>query len=268
MMTYLVPVLILGGCGLLAGVLLTVASKFFFVKVDERIEKISESLPQANCGACGFAGCADYAAAIVNNGAETNLCRPGGADAAGKIAAILGTETAEVIPTAAVVHCNGNCEATGEMFSFDGLRSCRAVKRFYGGTGKCKYGCIGFGDCANVCDSDAITVENGVAVVNKALCTSCGKCVKECPNSIISIRPLEKHIDVLCSSADNGKNTKLVCSNGCIGCRICEKKCPNGAIRVENFHAVLNYDLCTCCGECLKACPVKVIHSCKNEKKD
>ena len=59
MTTYLIPALILGGCGVLAGVLLTVASKVFYVKVDERREKINETLPQANCGACGFAGCAD-----------------------------------------------------------------------------------------------------------------------------------------------------------------------------------------------------------------
>ena len=73
-MIYIIPAVILGGCGILAGVLLTVASKVFHVEVDERVEKIGNSLPQANCGACGFAGCADYADAIVNNNASTNLC--------------------------------------------------------------------------------------------------------------------------------------------------------------------------------------------------
>ncbi|MGN0583192.1 MAG: (Fe-S)-binding protein, partial [Oscillospiraceae bacterium] len=56
--TYILPVLIFAGIGLLAGILLTVASKIFEVKTDERIEKIAEALPQANCGACGYAGCA------------------------------------------------------------------------------------------------------------------------------------------------------------------------------------------------------------------
>ena len=79
-MTYIIPVLVLGGCGILAGVLLTATAKVFFVEVDERVEKIGASLPQANCGACGYAGCSDYAAAIVEKGAPTNLCRPGGAD--------------------------------------------------------------------------------------------------------------------------------------------------------------------------------------------
>lgn len=261
-MTYLVPALVMGACGILAGVLLTVASKIFYVKTDERIEKISKALPQANCGACGYAGCADYAAAIVNDGAETNLCKPGGSGSAEQIAEILGVSAAEVVPTAAVVHCNGDCNATETAFEFDGVQSCKAVKRFYGGNGKCRYGCIGLGDCAEACGNDAIVIENGVASVIKSKCGSCGQCVKACPNSLISIRPLANHIDVLCSSADNGKNTKQNCKNGCIGCKICEKKCPAGAITVSNFHASINYELCTGCGECVKACPVKAIHDC------
>lgn len=262
-MTYLIPALILGGCGILAGVLLTIAAKVFYVKVDERIEKISESLPQANCGACGYAGCADYAAAIVQKGAATNLCRPGGADAAGKIAAILGTAAAEVVPMTAVVHCSGDCNATDSAFLFDGVQSCKAVKRFYGGNGTCKFGCIGLGDCVSACEHDAIKVVNGVAKVIPALCGACGQCASACPNQLISIKPLAKHIDVLCSSKDNGKATKLICKNGCIGCKMCEKKCPNGAITVTDFHASIDYEKCTNCGICKDTCPVKVIHTCE-----
>lgn len=259
-MTYLIPTLILGGCGLIAGILLTVAAKVFYVKVDERIEKIGSSLPQANCGACGYAGCSDYADAIVNNGAPTNLCRPGGAEAASAIAEILGTAAANVIPMTAIVHCNGDCNATKLQFDFDGIQSCKAVKRFYGGNGMCKYGCIGLGDCAAVCEHDAIKIVNGVAKVIPALCGACGQCAAVCPNQLISIKPKSSNIDVLCSSAANGKATKLACSNGCIGCKICEKKCPNEAIRVENFHAKIDYEKCTNCGICKTSCPVKVIH--------
>ncbi len=260
MMTYLIPVLILGGCGVLAGVLLTAASKIFYVKVDERIEKIGSSLPQANCGACGYAGCADYADAIVNSGAPTNLCKPSGSETAEMIAEILGVAAAEVIPTAAVVRCNGSCEATEDAFDFDGVQSCKAVKRFYGGKGKCRFGCIGLGDCAEVCEHDAIVIRNGLASIIESRCGSCGQCVTACPNSLISIRPISNRIEVLCSSKDNGKQTKLSCKNGCIGCKICEKKCPTGAITVTDFHASINYDLCTSCGVCMAACPVKAIH--------
>lgn len=259
-MTYIIPVLILGICGLGAGILLTIASKIFYIEVDERVEKIGEALPQANCGACGYAGCADYADAIINNNAPANLCRPGGADAAGKIAEILGVAPSDVIPMTAVIHCNGDCNATNPQFDFGGVQSCKAVKRFYGGNGICKYGCIGLGDCAAVCEHNAIQVENGLAKVITNLCHACGKCAAECPNQLVSIKPKSKNIDVLCSSQDNGKLTKLACSNGCIGCRICEKKCPEGAVKVVDSHATINYEKCTSCGQCKAACPVKVIH--------
>ena len=47
--------------GVICAVMLSVASKVMAVPVDERIPKIRECLPGANCGACGYAGCADYA---------------------------------------------------------------------------------------------------------------------------------------------------------------------------------------------------------------
>ena len=98
--------------GILAGVLLTVASKVFAVEVDERVDAIAEALPQANCGACGFSGCADYADAIVNKGAECNLCRPGGEAAAKKIAEIMGVEVTVTEPQVAFVRCSGDCSHT------------------------------------------------------------------------------------------------------------------------------------------------------------
>ena len=51
--TFILPIIIFAVIGVIAGILLTVASKVFEVKVDERIDNISEALPQANCGACG-----------------------------------------------------------------------------------------------------------------------------------------------------------------------------------------------------------------------
>ena len=101
MSTYLIPVIIFAVLGLAAGILLTAAAKIFYVKTDERIEKIGDSLPQANCGACGYAGCSDYANAIVNGNAPTNLCKPGGTEVSRKISSILGTEVLEVLPETA-----------------------------------------------------------------------------------------------------------------------------------------------------------------------
>ena len=61
---YVLPILFFLLLGAVAGVLLTVASKLLFVKTDETVEKITEALPGANCGGCGFSGCEGYANAV------------------------------------------------------------------------------------------------------------------------------------------------------------------------------------------------------------
>ena len=66
----LIPAIILASLGLIFGIMLGIFAKIFMVKKDERIEKIEELLPGANCGGCGYAGCGGYAKAIVENGAE------------------------------------------------------------------------------------------------------------------------------------------------------------------------------------------------------
>ena len=74
-------VIVLVVLGLAGGIILVLASKFMAVYEDPRIAQITECLAGANCGGCGYAGCADYAKAIVENGAPTNKCAPGGAKA-------------------------------------------------------------------------------------------------------------------------------------------------------------------------------------------
>lgn len=132
-MEYLVPIGLFAGLGILAGVLLTVVSKVFAVKTDERIEAAQEALPQVNCGACGFSGCNDYAEAVVTKGAECNLCKPGGAESAAKLAAIMGVEAKDAEPMTAFVRCAGDCNVTRHKYDFDGIQSCAACNRFYNG---------------------------------------------------------------------------------------------------------------------------------------
>lgn len=257
---YILPVLIFAALGCAAGILLTVVSKLFEVKTDERIQAVNDALPQANCGACGYSGCADYANAVVINGVATNLCKPGGAKSAEKIAEILGTSVMENVPQTAYVRCSGNCSATKTKMQFDGEQTCKAAKRFYGGSGECVYGCIGLGDCARVCPENAICIADGLAAVNPQICVACGLCVKECPNNLIAIKNMGNDLHVVsCSSHDMGKVVRAVCKNGCIGCKICEKKCEFDAVHVENNLAEIDQEKCTGCGKCAAACPAKVI---------
>lgn len=263
MMTYIVPALVFAGIGLLAGVLLTVCSKVFEVKTDERIDKVNEALPQVNCGACGYSGCAAYAEAIVKNGVATNLCNPGGKEAANKIAEVLGVAAMESTPKIAVVRCSGDCNArSADKFEFDGVQSCKAAKRFYNGQSACAYGCLGYGDCVRVCTQNAVTIVNGVAKIDRSKCSGCGLCAKACPNELIVVHDITNHVDVLCSSQDIGKNTRAACKNGCIGCKKCEKVCEFDAITVENNNAHIDYSKCTSCGKCAEGCPTHAIQRC------
>lgn len=261
--TYIVPALVFAAIGLLAGVLLTVCSKVFEVKTDERIDNVNEVLPQVNCGSCGYSGCAAYAEAIVKNGAPTNLCNPGGKEVAVKVAAVMGVAAEESVPKVAVVRCNGDCEArSADKFEFDGMESCKAAKRFYNGQNACSYGCLGYGDCVRVCPNDAISIVNGIAKVDRTKCIGCGLCAKACPNQLIVVHDITNHVDVLCSSRDNGKITRTNCKNGCIGCKKCEKGCEFGAITVENNLARIDYSKCTNCGKCVEGCPTHAIGRC------
>ena len=75
----LFPVMLVTGIGIVAAVGLVVASKLFGVPVDEKASAIESLLPGANCGGCGYSGCAAYASAISEKGEKTNLCVAGGA---------------------------------------------------------------------------------------------------------------------------------------------------------------------------------------------
>lgn len=260
-MSIVIPIGIFAAIGALAGVLLTAASKVFAVETDERIDQIAEALPQANCGACGFSGCADYADAIVSRGADCGLCRPGGEKAAKAISEIMGVEVNIGEPQVAFVRCGGNCTITPHKYEFNGTQSCAACNVFYNGSKLCTSGCLGYGDCIKVCPQGAINIVDRVAKVDKTKCIGCGLCAKACPNDLIVIRRIGQKTDVYCSSKEVAKMTRSKCPEGCIGCKLCEKNCPQGAITVQDNHTVIDYEKCTDCGKCAEVCRV---HAVKN----
>ena len=183
-----VPILVVCIIGLICGVGLSVASSVMAVKEDERFPAIRDCLPGANCGACGFTGCDGYAKALLQPGTKTNLCVPGGAEAAKKLAAVLGVEAEETVRNVAVVKCSGTCEVTQPKAEYRGIQSCSAAKLLFGGPGSCTYGCIGYGDCAAVCPQKAISLERGVAFVDAESCIGCGLCTTKCEFDAIHLR--------------------------------------------------------------------------------
>ncbi len=267
-MSIATPVILVVALGFVFAVILTIASKIFYVPVDETVTKLRDELPGANCGGCGYAGCDDYANALAADPSiGTTRCPVGGPDVAAKLAAVLGVEAGEIEPQVAVVMCNGNADAAKTIMEYEGPQTCSAAKQLFGGLSTCPFGCLGLGDCVAACQYDAIQVCNGVAVVNRDLCKACGACAKACPNHLIRMAPAKNKVVVQCHSKDKGAATRKNCANGCIGCRKCEKVCKFEAITVEDNLASIDPEKCKNCGLCAKECPTGAIINMRAKRK-
>ena len=233
-----------GILGALLGLGLSVASRFLSVKKDRRIEQVEGALPGLNCGGCGYPGCESYAAAIVSEEAELNLCMPGGSDALTALADIMGVEAvAEQQKLVAQVHCCGGSDTAKYKFTYEGISDCNAAQQLYGGSKVCPFGCLGYGSCVKVCPVDAISYDDNELVwVDRDICISCGKCVDICPTGVMQMIPYTADKIVACNSYDKGGVVRKYCKVGCIGCKKCEKSSPDGGFVVDNFLATIDYD--------------------------
>lgn len=254
-MEILIAFLFMLAIALVAGLLLLVFSHLFAVNKNPLEKAVRECLPGVNCGACGYKGCDDYAAALAENTAKPNLCIPGAQKVADEISDILGIEKVQVEDVVAFVACNGHCGATYQIAKYEGVQTCRAATMLYNGTNACRFGCLGLGDCAAVCPSGAICMEDGIARVDTSKCVGCALCKQTCPKQIITMLPQEAAVAVMCSNTQKGADARKACQNSCIGCKKCEKACPSGAITVTDNLAVIDYNKCTGCGLCADDCP-------------
>ena len=232
----LIAVAVLGAIGLIAALVLFVCSKKFYVYEDPRIAQVTEQLPGANCGGCGFAGCGGLADALVK-GADAGsldglMCPVGGQEVMGKVADLLGMAIANGEPMVAVVRCNGTCALRPKIAEYSGLRTCAAMNACGAGETACGFGCLGCGDCVAACQFDAIHMnpETRLPEVDEEKCVACGACVK-------------------------------ACKAACIGCGKCAKECPFGAITVENNVSYIDHTKCRLCRKCVAVCPTGSIHA-------
>ncbi|MDR0939060.1 MAG: Fe-S cluster domain-containing protein [Mediterranea sp.] len=261
----LIAVISLGAIALVLAVILYAASKKFAVYEDPRLARVGEVLPQANCGGCGYPGCAGFADACVKASSLEGLsCPVGGKAVMAQVAEILGMVAVETEPMVAVVRCSGSCDKRPRTNLYDGARSCAIAASLYGGETGCGYGCLGCGDCVEACDFDAIRMnaETGLPEVDEAACTACGACVKACPKSIIEIRPQGKksrRVYVSCVNKDKGALTRKACEVGCIGCSKCVKVCPFEAITLGSNLAYIDPYKCKACRKCVEECPQHTI---------
>jgi len=262
----LYTIITLVAIGAVAAIILYFVAQKFKVYEDPRIDQVEEALPAANCGGCGFAGCRNFAEALVKSDSFDGLnCPVGGNDTMASVASILGREAVESAPEVAVIRCNGKPEFRPRTNTYDGAASCAVEHSLHTGEGGCPHGCLGHGDCVVSCDFDAIHMnpETGLPEVIDDKCTACGACVKACPRDIIELRKKNKKdrkIFVSCINEEKGPVPKRNCSVACIGCSACFKVCPYDAITMENNLAYIDPVKCRLCRKCVVVCPTNAIH--------
>jgi len=262
MQDILIPMAALGGLGVLFGLSLAYAARKFHVPVDPRLEHIISSLPGANCGGCGKAGCMGFAQALLKGELNVAACSVMAQENKKGLAEYLGLSLEQKEKKVSCLHCNGGNKAK-DKYLYDGMRECLAASLLLGGQKECAYGCLTYGTCAQACPFGAIEMTGeGYPRVIEEKCTACGVCVKVCPKHLYELIPADvaaARIYVACSSLDMGKRVMSVCGVGCIACRKCEQACPHGAVKVVDSLARIDYSKCTGCLECAKVCPTKVI---------
>ncbi|MBT8206000.1 MAG: Fe-S cluster domain-containing protein [Eudoraea sp.] len=251
--------------GIVSGLVLYVVSKKFYVYENPLIAEVEELLPAANCAGCGFPGCKSFAEKLVTTDDISDLfCPVGGNDVMKLVSETLGKEVAEKDPTVAVVRCQGGCDVRPKTTEYQGPRSCAISALIYSGETDCQFGCLGDGDCVEVCKFDAMYMdeETGLPVVITDKCTSCGMCVDACPRDIIEMRPKHKRdlkIFVGCLNEEKGGIARKACSVACIGCSKCVDACPKEAIVMKNNLAYIDPEYCTLCRKCVPVCPTNSI---------
>lgn len=253
-----IVVALLGG---ILGLGLAYADKKLAIEKDEKLIKLEAIMPGANCGGCGYAGCAAYAQAVFKGEAEPGLCAPGGNSLTAKMGEILGVEVTSSEKMVAYVFCDADCESKKQDFSYEGIIDCNAASILYKGNNQCKYGCIGLGSCISVCDQGAIVRnDKGKISVIPELCIGCKKCTKVCPTGVIKMVPASQEYVVACNSHDKGGLVRSACERGCIGCKICQIKFPESGCKVDDFLATVasnsDWDKTA---EAAEACPRKII---------
>ena len=263
----LANIIVVAAVAVVSAIILYFAAQKFKVQTNPLAEEIAKILPQANCGACGRAGCQDFANACATADAEgfAHLyCPVGGNKTMNEIAKKLGYSTPEHEPTVAVLHCNGTCKNAPDKVEYIGLQSCRLAHRAFVGKTGCPNGCLRLGDCVRNCPFGAIEMdkETGLPKVDPAKCTSCGACVRICPRGLYEIRPRGKNgvmVYVACSNKQKGATARKNCSAACIGCMKCAKICPEIKVEENLSHIPTTVDAQTFGEELANNCPTGAI---------
>ena len=237
-----IPVLFMAGLGLLLAGVLVVANRRLYVYEDPRIDDVEGLLPSANCGACGSPGCRPFAEGLISGANEPAQCTVNSKAMNKAIADYLGVDLGHREKRVARLACAGGSHVAHIRASYRGMDSCRAAALVSGGGKGCAWGCLGMGDCAAVCDFDAITMDrHGLPVVEPEACTACGDCVDVCPKDLFSLHPVGHRLFVACSNREKGDAAEAECEVICTACERCAVDSPEGLIEIRGNLAVIDY---------------------------
>ncbi len=228
--------------GLLLATILVLANKRLFVYEDPRIDDVEDLLPRANCGACGSPGCRPFAEGLIEGTYEPAQCTVNSKEINEQIANYLGVDLGTQVKRVARLACAGGTHVAFIRASYEGISSCRAAALVSGGGKGCSWGCLGMGDCADVCDFDAISMNKyGLPVVDESRCTACSDCVDICPKDLFELHSVDEQLFVACKNLEKGEEAENECEVICTACERCAVDSPEGLIEIKNNLAVIDY---------------------------
>lgn len=259
-MSIIVALGVLGGLTLVLAIALLVANRKLYVYEDPRIEEVDDMLPHANCGACGYPGCRPFADALVSGEVLPGKCSVSSPESQQAIATYLGVDLGAEEKQVARLACAGGKNVARNKAHYEGMSSCQAASLVSGGGKGCFWGCLGYGDCYDVCDFGAITMdEHGLPQVDMEKCTACGDCVDICPKDLFSIQPISHQLWVACKNLEQGDEVLAECEVGCTACGKCAMDAPNGVITMKNNLPKINYQENHRTSEPIQRCPTGAI---------
>ncbi len=256
-----IAVIFMSALGMILAAAIAIANKYLWVYEDPRVQKLDEMLPATNCGACGQAGCHAFAEALLRDETQPAKCTVSEPETIEQIADFLGVDAGEEEKRIAMLACAGGSHVARMRSHYKGLETCRAAAIVGGGPKECVWGCIGLGDCAVVCDFDAIHMDkHGLPQVDASLCTACNDCVEVCPKGLFSIHPVSHQLWVACNNRLHGEEAEAECEVACNACGRCAKDAAPGLIEIRDNLAVVDYEKNDLAGrEAIQRCPTGAI---------